>query len=288
MPLSRENAQRALTEALDELYGAPFEDFVERRRTLAAKLRSGGDVPGAREVLAAKKPSRTAWALNQLSRRRPASTQAAFEAHAAAAKAQYQADAGAMRETARAFRERVNDVVGVCAELLGESGAKLNALQARRLGETVRAAIAGGTASRERLLGGRLVEDIEEEDPFGGMEVGPHAAAPGRREPPRREASPAQAAEREKLERKGREREAREQEARDRHARRAVEAREATRKALRREVDAMEEAARQARASAREAEKIAARAQAEADRARRAVSVIEERLNKARAALGDA
>jgi hypothetical protein len=54
-----------LDDALDELYGAPLEEFVAERKRLAKKL--GGD--DGKEVAALRKPSLAAWALNQLARR---------------------------------------------------------------------------------------------------------------------------------------------------------------------------------------------------------------------------
>ena len=60
-----------MSDALDELYSAPIEEFVERRTELASRLRSEGDQAGAKEVAGAKKPTVAAWALNQLRRAAP-------------------------------------------------------------------------------------------------------------------------------------------------------------------------------------------------------------------------
>ncbi len=163
--------------ALDVLYAAPFDDFVAVRKKLAADLRAAGDLAMSREVSIAKKPSRTAWAMNQLVRKSPDVLRAAFEAFDTAARAQSSGDADAMRETARAFRERVNGVVMQCERLLVDAGAALNAAQARRLTETIRADISGGAQSRERLLSGWLTEDAEVEDPFAGLEASVGAGA---------------------------------------------------------------------------------------------------------------
>jgi len=54
-----------LDDALDELYGAPLEDFVAERKRLAKKL----DGDDAKALAAARKPNVAAWALNQLARR---------------------------------------------------------------------------------------------------------------------------------------------------------------------------------------------------------------------------
>src|SRR6476660_475911 len=55
--------------ALDELYGVEPSAFVATRKKLAADLRAAGDKDGARALLAARRPSTAAWALNQLARR---------------------------------------------------------------------------------------------------------------------------------------------------------------------------------------------------------------------------
>ena len=52
-------------DALDDLYGAPLEDFVAERKRLAKKL--AGDE--AKDFAKARKPNVAAWVLNQLARR---------------------------------------------------------------------------------------------------------------------------------------------------------------------------------------------------------------------------
>jgi hypothetical protein len=263
---SKSTARAAADGALGQLYGAPLDAFVALRRSLADALRASGEAGAARDVLAAKKPSRTAWAMNQVSRRHPAELRAAFDAHDAATRAQAGDDAESIRDGARAFRDQVAGVVRRCAEALGEAEARLDAAQARRLGETVRAAAAGGAEARARLLAGRLTEDLDVEDPFSGLEASLEAGVKGRG-PTAAENAAARA----------REREAQAREARERALEQA-----------RRDVEALEEQAREARMAARQAETLASRAQAEADRARRAVVAIEERLGNARKALKEA
>jgi hypothetical protein len=253
------------TDALDHLYAAPLANFVALRKKLATELRAAGEVAGATEVSAAKKPSRTAWVLNQMALRDPKVLRTAVDAHAEAAKVQAHGDAEAMRETMRGFRDALGEVVRRSAAIAIEGGAPLSAMQVRKLGETVRAAIAG--QSRDRLLAGRLTEDVEVDDPFAGLEVGSsHGGA-------RRNATPTQhthsAASR----------------AREREAERAREAHERAAEQSRRRIEALEQEARAARATAREAEIAARRAEADADRARRAATAVEERLEKARKGL---
>jgi hypothetical protein len=257
-------------DAFERLYAAPLEEFVTLRRTLASELRSSGDAAAARDLLAAKKPSRTAWALNQVARRHPEALRAAMDAHVAATRAQSAADGEVMRETARAFRDRLGDVIKRCAEILADAGAQLSPSQARRLGETLRAAIGETGDSRQRLLTGRLVDDVDVEDPFAAQ-----PDAPGVGVPEVEVQSKASAAA------KAREREAE-------HAREAQRAKEARERAIadaRRNVEALEKEAREARDGAHQAEASAVRARADADHARRAATAVEDRLAGAREAL---
>jgi hypothetical protein len=250
------------TDALDHLYAAPLADFVGLRKRLAAELRGAGDVAGATEVSAAKKPSRTAWVLNQVALRDPKVLRTAVDAHTEAARAQAHGDAEAMRETRRGFRDALGEVARRSAAIAVDGGAALSAMQVRKLGETVRAAIAG--PSRDRLLAGRLTEDVEVDDPFAGLEVGSSHGGASRSATPTPHTQSAASR------------------AREREAERAREARERAAEQSRKRIEALEQEARDARATAREAEVAARRAADEADRARRAATAVEERLEKAR------
>jgi len=73
----------ALEEALDEVYLGNFEGFVTRRNELAKLLRAQGSGEAAERVRALKKPSRVAWAVNQLSARDAALRDGLLDAGAA-------------------------------------------------------------------------------------------------------------------------------------------------------------------------------------------------------------
>ena len=61
----------ALEAALDQLYAADPSEFVAVRKQLASELRAAGDKDGAKELAHARRPSTSAWAVNQLVRRSP-------------------------------------------------------------------------------------------------------------------------------------------------------------------------------------------------------------------------
>jgi hypothetical protein len=61
-----------LREAVAELYSSSPEEFVERRRVLVARARAAGEASVAKQIAALRKPTRSAWVINQLVRSAPA------------------------------------------------------------------------------------------------------------------------------------------------------------------------------------------------------------------------
>jgi len=284
----------AVAQALDRLYAAPLDAFIALRRELAASLRVKGDPEAAtasRELAAAPKPSRTAWALNQVARRRPELVRAMLEARDAAASTQKRGDGDSIRIAVREYRSRMTEVTQAARDVLASAGWGVTASQLRRMGETLATASVEGSEARAQLAAGRLTVDVDLEDPFAGIEAGPvrartpgHDAAPVHpralkhdaaavRQDVRVSATAASAAAaREKAQAAAREK-----------AEKAKH--EAARKAAQERVTALEGEARNARAEARQRETAALRAKDEADRARRALEEVESRLGSAREAL---
>jgi hypothetical protein len=60
-----------LREATAELYGSDPEEFTERRTALASRARAAGDRSAAKEIAGLRKPTRSAWMINQLVRADP-------------------------------------------------------------------------------------------------------------------------------------------------------------------------------------------------------------------------
>jgi hypothetical protein len=261
-----------LSSAIDRLYEAPLEQFVALRRELGAALRAAGEVEASRLVATAAKPTRTAWALNQVARRQPELLQALFDARDGAAVAQKRGDAEQVRSTVREFRTRLADAVRAARDVLAGVGVEMNAGQSRRTAESLQAASAGGAEARTQLLAGRLARDVDVEDPFGGLEVDETRAQ--RRSEPR---PPEDGA--------SRKRDAAARDARERSIQRERAERERAIEERRLRVASLEEKAREAHASAREAEVAAGRAQSAAEKARRAAVEADARLGQARAEL---
>jgi hypothetical protein len=264
----RKEADAALSEALDRLYGTAFDGFVAARRAIASELKARGEVDAARSVAAAAKPTRTAWALNDVARRQPERVRAVFQARDAAAAAQTSADAEALRAATREYRRLVSELVREVGDVLEAAGGPPSAALLRRVGETIQAAGAEGSEAREQLLAGRLVKDVEVDDPFGGAEAG-GVPEPGEHRG-RAQAEHPEAAARSRAEA----RQLAEQQERERRKLALERARE--------RIAELEVQAREARATARQAEVAAARADDEARRARRAADDVQKQLDKAR------
>ena len=51
---------------VDQLYGLPLEEFTKARDAEARRLRAEGDKDAAAAVKALEKPTKAAWAINQV------------------------------------------------------------------------------------------------------------------------------------------------------------------------------------------------------------------------------
>jgi hypothetical protein len=231
---------------IDLLYGLPLEDFVARRDALAKEIRSGGDRERAAEIKKLPKPTRAAWAVNQLARSRPEEVRALVAAGAALAGAQEQlldgADAAVLRSAAEAARALVGALAAE-APVDGVTRDKVRAtLHAATVDEDVRAEVAAGRVLKERSASG-----------FGGLEA--LLAAPPKRSkgrPDKREVR-----KRRDALRRANEAEA-DAESAVAGARRALEQVEATIAARRRDLDEAQAALSDARARRERAEQAAA------------------------------
>jgi hypothetical protein len=143
---------------LDSLYATPLDQFTAARNDLAARLEQQGDKEAAIRIKRLKKPSISAWAVNQLSRVRQVDLARLLKAGEALEEAQRAvltgkpADFEKVRreegEAVRALRKSVSEVL---------PGASTPVLD--RIAQTLRAA---STADgRARLKEGQLSEDLE-------------------------------------------------------------------------------------------------------------------------------
>jgi hypothetical protein len=280
----RSTSDGALNGALDELYAAPFDRFMALRSELAGRLRAAGDAPAARQIANASKPTRTAWALNQVARRRPELLAAIVSSREAAAAAQKSGDSSEIRDGARRYRDAVGDAVQAVGSILIADGVPFSAAQARRVGETLKA-LAADEAERAKLTAGRLVRDVAVDDPFAGIEAGPPARRPGASESAQSErAVRGQKSEKATSGAKAKGRPDDEL-ARAREAKRLRDERARAIEEARARVKALEASNAEARKAAAETHRDLVRAQHEADKAKRALAEVEQELESARAHL---
>ena len=145
---------------LDRLYGLPREEFTGARNALVRELLKAGRKEEAEEVRALKKPSVSAWAVNQLARQHPQEVAELVKAGDALRKAQRDVLAGKkgadVREASRAQHELADELVDAAREIL----AGATQTTAQRISGTLRAASTDPVAAK-LLRKGRLSEDVE-------------------------------------------------------------------------------------------------------------------------------
>ena len=163
----------------DELFGLPPEEFVAARDEVARRLRREGDAEAARRVKALRRPSLSAWAVNQLARSR----QQALEGLLAAGerlRAAHQAalaggDAAELRAATRAEREAVAGLVSAALDRLREAGHPTTETTRDRIAATLHAGAASPEAA-DLVRHGRLTADLDPSG-FGAAPGGPAAVA---------------------------------------------------------------------------------------------------------------
>jgi hypothetical protein len=99
-----------LRKAVAELYGVAPHEFIARRAALAAAARGAGDQPAAKQIAALRKPTQSAWIVNQLARSVPSAATQLSELGADLRKAQRTLDGTAIRELSVRRRELVDDL----------------------------------------------------------------------------------------------------------------------------------------------------------------------------------
>jgi hypothetical protein len=164
-------------DALDDLYGAPLEDFVAERKRLAKKL----DGDEAKEFAKARKPNVAAWVLNQLARRERRDVDLLLDAGHRLRQAQAGVLRGAEKATFEDARRKESDALKrltkAAERLLRDTRGTVGAGVLSQINEGLRAA-AISEEGRELLARGRFVEPLQSSgfDAFAGIDV--PAAAP--------------------------------------------------------------------------------------------------------------
>lgn len=153
-----------MPDPVDELYGAPLDEFVSRRDALARSLRKEGKREEADGVKALRKPSVAAWAVNVLAREEREAVDELLAAgerlRAAHAELLDGGDPGAVQEAAGAERTAVEGLVAAARGVLADAGRPATDATLDRVRDTLHAAASDDTV-RELVRAGRVVEDAE-------------------------------------------------------------------------------------------------------------------------------
>ena len=129
----------ARDQALQQLYQSTPKDFTAERKRLATELRGRGDEAAAKDLAARRRPTTSAWAVNQLYWH----ARDAFDDMLAAAKKVRKGDldaTGDLRDANAALRKRA-------AELLKAAGLAVSEALIRRVSTTLSAIAANGGSS---------------------------------------------------------------------------------------------------------------------------------------------
>jgi hypothetical protein len=109
-----------LQDAVAELYSADPDEFVERRGALVARARAAGQNPVAKQIAGLRKPTRSAWIVNQLVRAAPGVTSELASLGDELRAAQGSLDGGALRELSRRRRDLVESLVRQAFTVAGQ------------------------------------------------------------------------------------------------------------------------------------------------------------------------
>jgi hypothetical protein len=146
-----------LETALDELYGVDPSEFVAVRKRLSASLRGAGDKDAVKELQAARRPSTSAWALNQIARRQPQLVESLLDASRALFAAQTRGSnkPDVLRDAIREHREAIDATADAALAVLGD---RANDKFRSEIVSTLRA-VSTDEAVSEQIRLGRIVRE---------------------------------------------------------------------------------------------------------------------------------
>lgn len=109
-----------LRDAVAELYSSDPDQFVERRGALAAAARAAGQAPVARQIAGLRKPTRSAWVVNQLVRAEPGITSELTSLGDELRAAQESLDGAAIRELSQRRHQLIETLTRRAFEVTGQ------------------------------------------------------------------------------------------------------------------------------------------------------------------------
>jgi hypothetical protein len=152
-----------LREAVAELYAADPDKFIERRGALVAQAREGGQPTAAKRLAGLRKPTRSAWVVNQLVRAEPGVTAQLTELGDELRAAQRSLDGATIRELSLRRRQLVDALTRQAFRVAGQRS------PSAALREEVRATLGAALADPQvaEHLGQGTLERAARADGFG-------------------------------------------------------------------------------------------------------------------------
>ncbi|WP_052391345.1 hypothetical protein [Streptomyces sp. NRRL B-24484] len=180
----------------DRLYSLPPTGFTAARTEAAAEARRAGDRALAGRIGALRRPTRSAWAVNLLVHTRPADARALLDLGASLRRAQAELAGPALRELSAERRRLVATLTAQVRDAAAAAGEPLGEAPLREVEQSLRAALASGTAA-EAFAAGRMTGPLREDGalPTGDLPTGwgpppPEPTAPHRPTAARTDAKP--------------------------------------------------------------------------------------------------
>jgi hypothetical protein len=112
----------AVESALDELYSVEPSRFVETRKRLVAEHRAAKQSDVVEALTSARRPTRSAWAINQVTRQNPTAIESLLRTSDVLRELQAQGDASArepLRDASKAHRAALNEAIDAAVAALG-------------------------------------------------------------------------------------------------------------------------------------------------------------------------
>ncbi len=152
-----------LPDAVAELYASDPDEFIKRRGVLAAQAREAGAPRVAKQIAGLRKPTRSAWTVNQLARAEPCLTAQLAELGEQLRVAQLSLDGAAIRDLSLRRRQLIDSLARRAFKVSGQHSPP--AALREEVAATLRAALADPRVA-ERLQAGAL-ERAARRDGFG-------------------------------------------------------------------------------------------------------------------------
>ena len=147
----------AVEEEIDALFSGPLGNFTQARNALAQRLTAEGERDAAARVKQLRKPTVTAWAVDQLAHHHRDRVEKLLEV------TDRMRDARNAAELRAATKERtkiVSSLLDIASQILEDAGNAAGAAQLDRITQTLLA----GTSTdehRDELIHGRLTKDLQ-------------------------------------------------------------------------------------------------------------------------------